>query len=226
MLNKSVRFLKGTSTGFAAIAQKDDNTFYYLIDTKELYLGNNPIGSTTVLETIKEVVGSVEDLKTGNKSDLVSAINEVYDRLVLQEKASKVALEKDTSGLIYTLRQGEASESDPESNVVGVINIPQDMIVKNAEVVTDPVGYPAGQYIKLIFSTTDEGDKEVYINTSKMYDAYKVEADAAEVQLNISESNTISATIVRDSITLDMLSQEVKNKLETGGAAELEWGTF
>lgn len=224
MLNNKVRFLKGTSTGFAAIATKDENTFYYLIDTKELYLGANPIGSTTVLETIKEVVGELGDLKTGNKDDLVGAINEVYEKLLAQKKDYKVTLEKDSEGFVYKLRQGEASATDADSNIVGIINIPRDIVVKDAEVVVNPPGYPAGQYIKMTFITQD-GEKTIYLNSADMFDAYTVEQNATEVQLKISETNVISATIADGAITLDKLAQEVKDSLG-GGAGELEWGTF
>lgn len=218
-----VKFLKGTSTGFTAITTKDSNTFYYLIDTNELYLGDNLIGSSSTLETIKESVGTLTELKTGNKDDLVKAINEVYDRLVEEEKASKVTVEKDDSGLIYTFRQGEASESDATSNIIGVVNIPQSLIVKNSETVTNPTGYPEGTYLKIDF-TTFTGDKTVYLNIADMFDPYTTEENATEVQLSISEGNVISATVTNGAITMDKLAQEVKDNL--GGASELEWGTF
>ena len=38
-----VKFLSGTSNKFSALATKDAGTFYYLTDTKELYLGSEKI---------------------------------------------------------------------------------------------------------------------------------------------------------------------------------------
>lgn len=229
MANK-VRFLRGTSAGFAAISQKNENTFYYLTDTKELYLGENPIGGAAALQ----VIGSLEGLKTEEKDNLVGAINEIYDK-ISSGTNSKVTIEKDESGLSYTIRQGDPVTDDPDSNVIGVIDIPADVILKDSNVVENPEGMPEGKYIELITKVEGEGgtptEKTVYLNLNDLVNPYSALENATKVQLFINEENVISATIVAGSvstteladgaITKAKLAQEVLDDMGT-----FVWGTF
>lgn len=223
----NVRFLRGTSQNFAAIATKDENTFYYLTDTKKLYLGEIPINSTEDLEA----VGSLDDLKTDVKDNVVNAINEIFDKVAASKEDYKVTIEKDEAGLIYKVRQGKPITDDTESNVIGTINIPADIIVKDASVVENPEGQPEGKYIALV-TNTESGEKTVYLNLNDLVKPYTALENATKVQLFINEDNVISATILEGAITATELANGsiTKNKLAQdvldlmGGA--LEWETF
>lgn len=112
---------------------------------------------------------------------------------------AKVALAKDSTGLVYTLTQGGAE--------IGTINIPKDMVVKSGSVV-------AGTWSGNTFTENTSGkDKAlklvianstdvVYINVADLVDAY-TGGTSADITVAISNTNQITAT----------LSQTVKNQL-------------
>lgn len=236
----NVKFLRGTSTGFAAITTKDENTFYYLTDTKKLYLGSNPISEAADLEEILNSIGDLTTLKTTDKESLVKAINEVFDKIAASTTESKITLEKDADNYVYKIRQGTASTENPDSNLIGTINFPADLIVKSASVVTNPAGQTAGKYIEMVIAGQDS-DSTLYIDLSDLIDPYSGAPSAAQVQISISDSNVISATIVAGSVTATELATDavetakIKDKAVTKAklAQEVQdaidalaWGTF
>lgn len=183
----------------------------------------------TDIATLKADVGVKGDLDTTAKTDLVSAINEVYQAVGTGGTASVVSVEKDETGLIYTIKQGGSS--------VGTINIPKDMVVSSGTVEVledeDTSGNPAGTYLVLTLANATE-DK-VYINVGTLVDIYVAKASATQVQIAIDpETREISATIVAGSITATELASNAvttvkiadanvtKAKLETGVQATLD----
>lgn len=90
------------------------------------------------------------------------------------------------------------------------IDIPKDLVVQSGEVVDltegEVEGYEAGKYIKL---TIANQTAPLYIAVTDLVDVYTAEANAAQVQIAISASNEISATIVAKSITTAELSDEL-----------------
>lgn len=92
-------------------------------------------------------------------------------------------------GKVYTFYQGGNSEV----NKIGVINTPKELVVKSGQVVVNPTGQPAGTYIEL---TIQNQDAPLYINVADLVDVYTAAQGYAEVQLAISATNEISATIV------------------------------
>lgn len=155
----------------------------------------------TDIATLKTNVGTLGDLSTSAKTDLVSAVNEVFAAVGTGGTASVVSVEKDESGLIYTIKQGGES--------VGTINIPKDMVVSSGTVEVledeDPSGNPAGTYLVLTLANATE-DK-VYINVGTLVDIYKAKASATQVQISIdSETREISAALVANSVTTTELA--------------------
>nr|DAU27838.1 MAG TPA: hypothetical protein [Caudoviricetes sp.] len=73
-------------------------------------------------------------------------------------------------------------------NTGAAINIPKDLFVKSGEIVDNPVGQPAGKYIKLTLQNQDE---PIYINVADLVDAY-----TAGNGITISATNEISAKVV------------------------------
>lgn len=112
-------------------------------------------------------------------------------------------------GLKYTLTQNGTE--------IGVIDIPKDMVVQSGSLVTfdadTQVGsetISAGTYIELTIANND-GSK-IYINVKDLVDAYTAAQGAAQVQLAISATNEISATIVAGSIgTTELTDKAVSN---------------
>lgn len=199
----NVKFLKGTAEGYAAITEKDSNTFYYT--GTDLYLGEIKLSNAsdlaaaltrltsaeTDIDNLEAAVGTLSGLSTSAKTDLVAAINEVYDAVGTGGTASKVTVTADESGLVYTVAQG--------GTTVGTINIPKDMVVSSGKVVTNPEGQDEGTYIELTLANAT--NDKIYVNVGSLVDIYTAAASATQVQIAIdSSSRKISATIVAGSV--------------------------
>lgn len=159
------------------------------------------LATKSEVETVDGKIGTLADLDTTAKTDLVNAINEVRAAVDAGGTGSQVTIDTTTTteGYLksYTVKQGD--------NTVGVIDIPKDLVVTAGEVVVDPEGQTAGTYVKL---TIANQEAPVYINVADLVDAYTAQASATQVQLAISATNEISATIVAGSITATELAAD------------------
>lgn len=117
---------------------------------------------------------------------------------------------------VYTIYQGASgsSESPVAGEKIGEINIPKDLVVQSGRVVVNPEGQPAGTYIELTIQNQDE---KLYINVADLVDAYTAAASATEVQLAISATNEISATIVDGAVSESKIAA---NAVTTGKIAD------
>ena len=144
-------------------------------------------------DAINAKIGTLADLDTTAKTDLVNAINEVRAAVEVGGTGSQVTIDTSTTteGYLktYTIKQGTTE--------VGKIDIPKDLVVTAGEIVVDPDGQTAGTYVKL---TIANQTTPVYINVADLVDAYTAQASATQIQLAISDTNEISATIVAGSI--------------------------
>lgn len=163
-------------------------------------------GDATVEGSIKKAVadaktelegkiGTLANLNTTAKGNLVEAINEV--RTAVSAGGTAAAISLDTSetsagaAKSYTLYQGETK--------VGVIDIPKDMVVSSGEVVVNPQGQPEGTYV--VLTLANAANDKLYINVGTLVDIYKAKAEATQVQVAIdSTTREISASIVAGSI--------------------------
>ena len=144
-------------------------------------------------DTINAKIGDVSTLTTTEKTNLVGAVNEVKSAVDSAKTAGEVTVTTDstTEGYLktYTIKQGGAE--------ISKIDIPKDLVVTSGEVVVDPDGQPAGTYIKL---TIANQETPIYINVKTLVDVYTAQASASQIQLAISATNEISATIVAGSV--------------------------
>lgn len=144
-------------------------------------------------DTINAKIGTLADLDTTAKTDLVGAINEVLQSVEAGGTGSVVTMTTDTTtdGYLktYTFKQGNTE--------IGKVDIPKDLVIQSGEIVVDPDGQTAGTYLKL---TIANQTNPVFVNVKDLVDAYTAQASAAQVQLAISDTNEISATIVAGSI--------------------------
>lgn len=100
------------------------------------------------------------------------------------------------------------------------IDIPKDLVVKSGEVITatTETGLVKGdKYIKLTIANQDESP--IYIAVKDLVDVYTAQANAAQVQLAISGTNEISATIKPGSIAKADLATAVQGSLDKADAA-------
>ena len=182
---------------------------------------------------VEEQIGTIEDLETTNKTDLVVAINEVRNSVSAggTEAAVTITTDTTTEGMLksYTIKQG--------SNVVGTIDIPKDLVVTSGSIEVNPDGQAEGTYIKLVIANQTD---PLYINVGTLVDLYTAKADATQIQLTVDNSTReISAVIVDGSIdanalaensvttvkiadanvTLAKLSVDAKNAFDSAGSA-------
>ena len=145
------------------------------------------------VDALEAKVGDVSTLTTSVKSDVVSAVNEVKTAVDSAKTAGEVTVTTDstTEGYLktYTIKQGGVE--------ISKIDIPKDLVVVSGEVVVDPEGQTAGTYIKLVIANQEA---PIYINVKSLVDVYTAEQSATQIQLSISDTNEISATIVAGSV--------------------------
>ena len=145
------------------------------------------------VDALEAKVGDVSTLTTSVKSDVVSAVNEVKSAVDSAKTAGEVTVTTDstTEGYLktYTIKQGGVE--------ISKIDIPKDLVVVSGEVVVDPEGQTAGTYIKLVIANQES---PIYINVKSLVDVYTTEQSATQIQLSISDTNEISATIVAGSV--------------------------
>lgn len=107
---------------------------------------------------------------------------------------------------------------------IGVIDIPKDLVVTSGSCVA---GAWSGSTFTESASGTDHAIKlvianqsePVYINVADLVDLYTPEQNATQIQLAISASNEISATIVAGSISKSHLDSSVQSSLEKADSA-------
>lgn len=172
--------------------------------------------ATTVSGAIKENVDAIKsvaddlgdvstidvEVSSGVKADTaVAAINKLKTLVDDAQSAVEVTIDTSTTteGYLktYAIKQGGTE--------IGKIDIPKDLVVTSGEIVTDPDDQPTGTYIEL---TIANQDAPIYINVADLVDVYTAQASAAQIQLAISPTNEISATIVAGSVTATELATD------------------
>lgn len=136
-----------------------------------------------------------------------------------------VTMDSSTSGLDagilkrYTIKQG----AEGHEVTVGTIDIPKDLVVTSGSVVTGTwsndtftEGSGDGKAVKL---TIANQTAPVYINVADLVDVYTAAQNAAEVQLAISATNEISATIKNGAVTTEKLDSSVQAALGKANSA-------
>lgn len=173
-------------------------------------------------DAVETKIGTLTDLTTTAKGDLVSAVNEVKASVKTNGDAAKVTIsaETTTDGMAksYTVKQGTAT--------VGVIDIPKDMVVSSGQVVVNPTGEEHGTYIELTLANAT-ADK-IYVNVGKLVDIYTAQASATQIQLTINPTTReISAAIVAGSVGTTELADEAVTtvKLADGNVTKAKLAT-
>lgn len=120
----------------------------------------------------------------------------------------------------YQLFQGSTAVGDK-------INIPKDMVVESAEikVVTTPdVPYPGAQvgdkYIDFIIA--NKAQNHIYLPVNDLVDVYTAAPGATQVQLAISNTNEISATLVAGGVAATHLADGAVTANKVSIAAHTE----
>lgn len=171
-------------------------------------------------------------------TDVQAAIDEIAAQSAGGVGSKTVYLRDESAGQsayakVYTLYQG-ASASDMSQNTnLGSINIPKDLVVQSGHIVTvedgvdsdgDTTSEADGTYIKLVIQNQTT---PIYINVADLVDAYTAQQNATQVQLAISATNEISATIVAGSIgSTELASNAVTTaKITDGNVTKVKLAT-
>lgn len=215
-----VKFLRGTSIAFKAIAAPDNKIFYYLTDTDELYLGKQLLSNHPEVETLKKAletyktsndarVKTVEDNigTVGDFAEVGATVSAAIVKLATDIKNSQSAGAVTVSTEITTEGMSKSYTFTQNGKQITVIDIPKDMVVSGGEVVKDPVGQEPGTYICLTLANATQ-DK-LYINAAGLVDVFTAAEGATEVQLAFGGANDheVSATLVDGGVSTDKIAE-------------------
>lgn len=202
-LEASIATLTGADTveGSVAKALKDAKDY---ADTKvgSVAKGNDGIviGGTATAPT----VGVQIDNTAGNSIQIVEGKGL---RVEIPAAAEYSVVKDENSGdyaAVYHLTKGGV-------NTGAAINIPKDMVVQSGSVVTDPVGQPAGTYIKLVLQNVAD---PLYINVGSLIEYVTSGSQTGDmVVVTVSDDHKVTATITDGTVTKAKLAAEVQTSL-------------
>ena len=192
---------KTEAQGYATTALKDAKDY---ADTKvgSVAKGNDGIviGGTATAPT----VGVQIDNTAGNSIQIVEGKGL---RVEIPAAAEYSVVKDENSGdyaAVYHLTKGGV-------NTGAAINIPKDMVVQSGSVVTDPVGQPAGTYIKLVLQNVAD---PLYINVGSLIEYVTSGSQTGDmVVVTVSDDHKVTATITDGTVTKAKLAAEVQTSL-------------
>lgn len=197
--------------------------------------GNWEVNSTAIVseDTLKTDLGITALINEGGQPNTIDTVK--VNGTALSPDANKavdvlvelVEKETATAGYLktYQLKVNNVAQQTE-------INIPKDFLVKSGSIVagtwsndTFTPGAGTGKALALVINTvgSEATDSTVYINVADLVDAYTAAANAAKVQLAISNANEISAGIVAGSIEKTDLVSAVQTTLTNADTA-YGWG--
>lgn len=203
--------LAAVNENLDAVEQSLTNMLSAGVNGKSLFVEGR--GQSIQLSGADIKLGAATDSFT-TENTLDDAISALDTRITEEEVASVVTVTPTTDSnyaQVYTIKQGDKE--------VGKINIPKDKVVESGEIVVNPAGQSAGTYIKLVLQNVAT---PLYINVGDLVDVYTAQASAAQVQVAISDTNVISATIVAGSISATELAADavVTAKIKDGNVTK------
>ena len=174
------------------------------------------VSNTAIAGVTKTVEGT--DVATTNVQDTLEALKGLIDNA---GSAGAITIDEVSTGLstgilkAYQVYQGGTQTAGVTTGgtLIGTVNIPKDFLVKSAEVKTVTAADKAAggifendtdfaegdKYIDFIINSKDANEtaEHIYLNVNVLVDAYTAASNASEVQLAISNTNEISATVVK-----------------------------
>lgn len=151
----------------------------------------------------------------------ITALDNAIKNVVDEGKTYTIVQGATTEGALksYVLMEQVGSQPATQSGIK--IDIPKDFLVKNASIINvvehdgqyydeDDTSFEhplpvsaAGKYIDFVINTKESvqpADEHLYLPVNELVDTYTAQQNATEIQLAISQSNEISATIVAQGV--------------------------
>lgn len=153
--------------------------------------------NTAKNEVLGDTNDDIEDETIRGNKNAIEQISDAFP-VTISESTGSGDIAK-----IYTIKQGLST--------IGTINIPKELVVTSGSVVAGTWSGTSftesasgtGKAIKL---TIANQTTPIYINVKDLVDVYTAQQNASQVQLSISASNVISATLVNGSVTTSILA--------------------
>lgn len=176
-------------------------------------------------------IGTLANLTTSKKTDLVSAVNEIKSAVGDTKTAGEVTVDTTTTtagmSKSYTLKQNGKN--------IATIDIPKDMVVSSGEVKTytaqtlpTGTGAPTTAGTYLVLTLANATNDKMYVNVGTLVDIYKAKANATQVQIAIDASTReISASVVAGSIGANELADNAVTtvKIADGNVSKAKLAT-
>lgn len=163
---------------------------------------------------VDEKIGVLDNLSTTEKTNIVSAINEVASS-TKQLKVDYVTESKVDVVKLETAEDGFAASYQIHQNgkqVGKTINIPKDLVVSSGSVVTNPDGQKTGTYLKLVLANSEAIPIFIPVNDLIEY-VTSGSKDSDSVVIKIDGDNKVTATITDGTISEDKLDSKLKGKI-------------
>ena len=161
----AVKFLVGTAEKYAQLKEAGSinaESFYRISGTNDMYIGERKLTSEEDVQKALGYIGTLTELETIEKSNLVAALNEIKDALDTAKTVAQVTIDttSTTEGYLktYTVKQNNVE--------VGKIDIPKDLVVESGKIVKNPEGQPEGTYIELTIA--NKTSDKIYINVANL----------------------------------------------------------
>ena len=149
---------------------------------------------------------------THTEAEEVAEGVKTYAKLTIESTTDEL---DDNIAKRYTFKQN--------NSVIATIDLAKELVVTSGSVKTvAEAGKPyegavvGDKYIELVIANQET---PIYVPAKDLVDIYTAEAEAEEIQIVISDTNEISATIVDGSVTEDKFAEDVQTKLNK------DWGS-
>ena len=207
-------YVPPVTSSFEIVSKEEGNMLRYGND-QGAFLDGNDVLSNAGKNLLK--ISNIDGLIELTEETLKAAGFMPGQNVVAGVKPSDPMLSLDGGGLLSTSFDVEYDEVTGQTTFKGVdgrtvasVTLPVAVkTIKSVTLETDPLAAGKGQFIHFVFDTTDDAQKDIYLDVSKLLNVYK-----AGNGIHIGDDGTISA-VITDIVSLepDNVIQEKDGKL-------------
>lgn len=159
------------------------------------YIGYSDVASSVTSNLLQDD-GTGKVLLTPN-----NLLSQLYDNAIAMDNDGRLYAKL---GLAYETLTGRLDLTGARGGVLSTVNIPTGAsILKSASIVVNPIGQPAGTFIKFVFSTT-EGEIVSYANMNALTNIYKAGDGVALNNYTISVKYGLGLKLAGEQLVVNM----------------------